>query len=155
MLKGTQNLVNLNLISNPISVRGLKFRQKVVYACKKLEVFNHKEITDIEKQYVIKMAQSNRIIEKRKKEELLKRQSSITSNELSSLSNASSLSLSMSKDSSNESLNTKIYPHMPPYYSQYRDLYLFNKKKNEKDNEFFQGSFNNKTYSRKNSSRFL
>jgi len=36
MLKGTQNLVNLNLISNPISVRGLKFRQKVVYACKKL-----------------------------------------------------------------------------------------------------------------------
>jgi len=36
MLKGFENLINLNLISNPVSVKGLKFRQKVVYACKKL-----------------------------------------------------------------------------------------------------------------------
>ncbi|KAG4081386.1 hypothetical protein H8356DRAFT_1362476, partial [Neocallimastix lanati (nom. inval.)] len=37
MFKGLQNLINLNLQSNPVSAKGLKFRQKVVYACKKLE----------------------------------------------------------------------------------------------------------------------
>eukprot|EP00833_Pecoramyces_ruminatium_P006110 jgi/Orpsp1_1/1180142/evm.model.c7180000072281.1 len=120
MLKGFQNLINLNLISNPVSVKGLKFRQKVVYACKKLEVFNHKEITDIEKQYVIKMAQSNRIIEKRKKEGLLKKQNSMGSSDYTSSLNSSSFSLGLSKAPSEESLNNKIYPHMPPYYSQYR-----------------------------------
>ncbi|ORX78393.1 outer arm dynein light chain 1 [Anaeromyces robustus] len=157
MLKGFENLLNLNLISNPVSVKGLKFRQKVVYACKKLEVFNHKEITDIEKQYVIKMAQSNRLIEKRKKEELLKKQNSMSSDisDFSTSTNSSNISLGLSKNSSNDSLNTKIYPHMPPYYSQYRDLYLLNKKRNEKNNEYFQKSFNNKTYNRSNSSRFL
>jgi len=36
MFKGLQNLINLNLQSNPVSAKGLKFRQKVVYACKKL-----------------------------------------------------------------------------------------------------------------------
>jgi len=155
MLKGFENLINLNLISNPVSVKGLKFRQKVVYACKKLEVFNHKEITDIEKQYVFKMAQSNRLIEKRKKEGLLKKQNSITSSEYSNFSSTSSsnFSLGLSKNPSQESLNNKIFPHMPPYYSQYRDLYLLNKKKSEKD-EYFQKSFNNKNYSRSSSKYF-
>ncbi|ORX54298.1 outer arm dynein light chain 1 [Piromyces finnis] len=154
MLKGFECLINLNLISNPVSVKGLKFRQKVVYACKKLEVFNHKEITDIEKQYVIKMAQSNRLIEKRKKEGLLKKQNSFTNSEFSN-SSSSSFSLGFSRNQSEESINQKIYPHMPPYYSQYRDLFLLNKKKSDIDNEYFQKSFNNKTYSRSNSSRFI
>jgi len=156
MLKGFENLKNLNLISNPVSIKGLKFRQKVVYACKKLEVFNHKEITDIEKQYVIKMAQSNRLIEKRKKEGLLKKQNSLTSSEFSISSSSSSLFLDgLSKNSSDESLNSKIFPHMPPYYSQYRDLYLLNKKRDEKNNEYFQKSFSNKAYSRSSSNKYL
>jgi len=144
MLKGQKNIVNLNLISNPISVRGLKFRQKVVYICKKLEVFNHKEITDIEKQYVTKMAQSNRIIEKRKKKELKNFQNSISD------FSTSNISLGASNEESEEFINntSKIYPHMPPYYSQYRDMFLLNKKKSERDrnNEYFQESFYNKTY---------
>lgn len=67
------------------------------------------------------MAQSNRLIEKRKKEGLLKKQSSITSSEYSNFSTSSSnFSLGLSKNPSEESLNNRIFPHMPPYYSQYR-----------------------------------
>lgn len=133
MFKGLQNLINLNLQSNPVSAKGLKFRQKVVYACKKLEIYNNKEITEIERKYVKKMAQSNRILEKRKKNQLLKQQSSMmslgsSSGEWSSLTagdsalshSSSSFSLGLTENPTEESLNTKIYPHLPPYYSQYR-----------------------------------
>jgi len=82
---------------------------------------------------VKKMAQSNRILEKRKKNQLLKQQSSMmslgsSSGEWSSLTagdsalshSSSSFSLGLTENPTEESLNTKIYPHLPPYYSQYR-----------------------------------
>ncbi|KAJ3307885.1 hypothetical protein HDU76_004291 [Blyttiomyces sp. JEL0837] len=108
------NLKKLNILNNPMVIHAPKIRQKAILASPTLTIFNDKEITQVERDFLYNMDSAKKRAHRRETQSAAARPQEPlggTSSQLFGIKN-------LHPD------GPKPIPHLPPYVTQYRDLML-------------------------------